>query len=148
MATVRAQVIHNDMHGDNVLVASDSDESIAGIIDFGDMLRSPLIIDLGVAGAYLQPTEGDTLSLVAAFVAAYHSVTPLRKAEIDILYFLIRARLAATIAIHYWRTSARASEDPYLEQSADGGVTSDDFLQRLDAIPYQEASARLRAACA
>jgi Ser/Thr protein kinase RdoA (MazF antagonist) len=40
---VRAQVIHNDYHLYNVLVAPHEQERITGIIDFGDMLHAPLV---------------------------------------------------------------------------------------------------------
>jgi Ser/Thr protein kinase RdoA (MazF antagonist) len=41
--SVRAQVIHNDYHLYNVLVAPDDHERVVGIIDFGDMLHAPLV---------------------------------------------------------------------------------------------------------
>jgi Ser/Thr protein kinase RdoA (MazF antagonist) len=41
---LRRQVIHSDLHGDNVLTVSDDENRIAGVIDFGDMVRAPLIM--------------------------------------------------------------------------------------------------------
>jgi len=43
--SLRHQVIHGDLNPGNVLVAENDDEMIAGVIDFGDMVRAPLIID-------------------------------------------------------------------------------------------------------
>ena len=43
LASLRAQVIHNDYHLYNVLVAPDDQARITGIIDFGDMLHAPLV---------------------------------------------------------------------------------------------------------
>ena len=58
---------------------------------------------------------------------------PLEQAEKDILYDLIRTRLATTIAILHWRAAARSGDDPYLgkvlqERSAER------FLLRLSAL--------------
>jgi Ser/Thr protein kinase RdoA (MazF antagonist) len=48
---LRWQVIHNDAHSSNVLVAEDDPERIAGIIDYGDMIHAPLINDVAIAAA-------------------------------------------------------------------------------------------------
>lgn len=147
LASARTQVIHNDLHGDNVLVVADSPETISGVIDFGDMLRSPLIVDLGVAAAYLRCDAGEPLSLIEKFVSGYHSVMPLLPSEFEVLYFLVRARLAATIAIHYWRASARSIDDPYLQVSEESAAQADAFLQILDKLSAQQVSESLHAAC-
>ena len=147
LARARSQVIHNDMHGDNVLVSRENPESITGVIDFGDMLESPLIIDLGVAAAYLPGEPDDPLSLIVEFVAGYHQRVRLEPPEIAILIHLIRARLAATIAIHHWRASARDADDPYLQVSLDSGRGAFDFLARLYAMSDDAVRERLHEAC-
>ena len=43
LASLRSQVIHNDYHLYNVLVAPDDHARIVGVIDFGDMLHAPLV---------------------------------------------------------------------------------------------------------
>ncbi|MBT8077406.1 MAG: phosphotransferase [Gammaproteobacteria bacterium] len=143
----RAQVIHNDLHGDNVLVQAYDAEIIAGVIDFGDMLYSPLIIDLGVAAAYLH-NDNDPLLFIESLVAGYDSETPLLQDELDVLVYLVKARLAATIAIHQWRASARAADDPYRVLSQQSAKDAYAFLQLLNTIPVDDVRARLRAACA
>lgn len=146
LAESRTQVIHSDLHGDNVLVATEKSDAIAGVIDFGDMLRAPLVIDLGVATAYLRGDGADPLRYVAAFVSAYNGVTELTAPEIDVLYFLIRARLAATIVIHHWRSVARPPDDPYLNVFSESR-DSEQFLQELDVLSHAAAAERLREAC-
>ena len=70
---LRRQVIHSDLHGDNVLAEANR---IVGVIDFGDMLDAPLVMEVAVAAAYLRPDEHepDILALIGPFVGAYHSV--------------------------------------------------------------------------
>ena len=48
----RWQVVHNDLNPHNVLCAPDAPDRIAGVLDFGDMVRTPLVCDLAVAAAY------------------------------------------------------------------------------------------------
>ncbi len=43
LPTLRSQVIHNDMTLDNLLVDGDA---VAGILDFGDMAHTALVLDL------------------------------------------------------------------------------------------------------
>ena len=52
LAGLRHQVIHNDYHLFNVLVAQDDASRVTGIIDFGDMIRAPLVAEVATAAAY------------------------------------------------------------------------------------------------
>ena len=78
---LRRQLIHGDLHASNVLV--DASEAVCGVIDFGDMVRAPLINDVAVSASYLRVTADDPLRLVARFVAGYETLTPLEDVEID-----------------------------------------------------------------
>lgn len=132
-ASLRQQVIHNDVNPGNVLVnASASD--VVGFIDFGDMISAPLVIDIAVAAAYLRAPAGDALRLIAPFVAAYDAVTVLDKAELGLLYTLIRTRLATTVAILYWRLADRDPTDPYRQQSLRSEADAGSFLSVLSKM--------------
>jgi Ser/Thr protein kinase RdoA (MazF antagonist) len=52
LASLRAQVIHNDANDWNVLVDNDNHEKIAGLIDFGDAVHTVLIAEVAIACAY------------------------------------------------------------------------------------------------
>jgi Ser/Thr protein kinase RdoA (MazF antagonist) len=58
---LRSQVVHNDLNPENVLLAADDDSRVAGVIDFGDMVASPLVVDVAVAASYLRKFDGDPL---------------------------------------------------------------------------------------
>ena len=146
--TLRAQVIHNDLNPDNVLIdPQDPDEAI-GVIDFGDMLQAPLVIDVAIAASYLREMESDPLTQIAEFVAGYHSVVPLTSAEIDILFTLIKTRLAASVAILHWRAALREENDPYLANALQIESSAEAFLQRLSEIPRDNAIRTLKSVCA
>ena len=138
MQEMRWQVIHNDAHPDNFVVGEDDSERMIGIIDFGDMMFSPLIVDLGVCAAYLRGGDSHPLAKIAAFVGGYQEVTPLQDAELEMLYYLVRARLAATISIARWRASARAADDPYLAAALDEEEAAAIFLARVNQFTAQE----------
>lgn len=139
------QVIHNDANPANVL-ASPKGDDIAGIIDFGDMLRAPRIFELAVAGAYQRAFDDDPLALVAPLVSGYASAMPVADAEIEVLPALIRTRLAATVLILEWRRSLRGAGDDYLTAALESERTALPFLRRLDELGDERATAALRRA--
>ncbi|NNC76564.1 MAG: phosphotransferase [Woeseiaceae bacterium] len=116
LSSVRWQTIHNDLNPGNVLVCSDSG-AVAGIIDFGDLVRSPLVVDVAVACAYLVSDSTDPLVDVESFVAAYSSVTFLTESEIDILFDLILTRATMTILISRWRAARYPDNREYILSS-------------------------------
>jgi len=135
---LRRQVIHSDLHGDNVLADGDHQNAIVGVIDFGDMVRAPLIMELAVAASYLRSGESDTLSLIAPFVVAYNSLLPLQADELELLFDLVRTRLAATISILHWRVAQRGEDDEYASLNWQGESDAEAFLLRLDSLGRSE----------
>jgi hydroxylysine kinase len=128
------QVIHNDANDENILLDSNSD--ISGIIDFGDMLRAPRVVEVSTTASYLR-TQGDPMRLIAPFVAAYDRKNALLDAECEHLFDLIRTRLAMTLIILYWRLAAREKDDPYRQKSLAANSNALDFLQNLSSLGRQ-----------
>ena len=146
--SLRTQVVHNDLNPENVLLDPDDTSRVAGIIDFGDMASSPLVVDVAVTASYMREFEGNPLAKIAGFVGAFHSITPLELREIDLVYDLIRVRLATTVAVLHWRTATRGADDPYLNNSVSAESTAGRFLRILGAVPGEHARQALRQACA
>ncbi|MDH4108333.1 MAG: phosphotransferase [Gammaproteobacteria bacterium] len=143
---LRWQVIHNDMNPDNVLVREDDGLHVAGMIDFGDMVRSPLVVDIAVAGAYLRAPDGDPLRFIGAFLGGYREVRRLEDEELVVLHTLVKTRLATTVTILHWRAAARHGEDAYLAAASTAESGAADFLRRLADIPAAAAAAHYRVA--
>ncbi len=138
LASLRAQVIHNDANPDNVLLGTNG--AVTGIIDFGDIVHAPLICDLAVACAY-QLDETDPFAGVVPVIAAYNEITPLEPAEIEMLPRLIDVRLAATVTISSWRAAEYPDNRDYIlvsQAQAAGmlgrlrGLAGEDFVRRID----------------
>ncbi|MDX1403983.1 MAG: phosphotransferase [Woeseiaceae bacterium] len=148
LGSLRTQVIHSDLNPENVLIDTDDGSRVAGIIDFGDMLKAPLIVDVAVACSYLRTLDGNPLARIAEFLSAYHSVTPLELEEIDLLFDLIKTRLAATISILAWRASLRGADDAYLREAVASENSAADFLERIQELPRDHARQTFRQVCA
>lgn len=131
--SLRSQVIHGDANPENVLVDL-AGKSVSGFIDFGDIVRAPLVFDVAIAAAYLRADGSDVLELITPFVAGYHSVLPLQGEELALLFDLVRARLATTITLLHWRLSARDDDDPYRQKTLEGEVGASRFLNALNRL--------------
>jgi hydroxylysine kinase len=106
LASLRAQVIHNDYHLYNVLVAPDDPSRITGIIDFGDMLHAPLVGEVATAAAFHMTGNADPFEGPAQFVGAYQAVLPLTAPEQEVVADLMATRHLITALISEWRAAA------------------------------------------
>ncbi len=127
LAKLRHQVIHNDLHVGNMLSATGNPDKLAGILDFGDMLYSARIIDLGFAAAEVTIPGADPVETAAELAEAYTRENPLDAGEIDILFDIIAARHAQTLSILAWRRKNDPEAAGYLEpfeQNSASGLAS------------------------
>ena len=143
LAGLRAQVIHNDANDWNVLVDEDNHERIAGIIDFGDALYSPLIAEVAVACAYSILDVEDPIGAAATLVAGFHAEYPLREEELDVLFDLIAMRLVISVTLSAQRKE-KSADNPYLAISE---APAWRLLRRFGAMNRRFATSILRNAC-
>lgn len=107
------QVVHADLNPHNVLTAPDDPTQVAGVLDFGDMVRTPRICDLAVAAAYhIQPGAG--AASLAEVVAGWNSILPLLPAERALLPGLTAIRMVTTLAITSHRAARWPDNAPYI----------------------------------
>ena len=110
---LRSQIIHGDVHPYNVL--TDRAGMVDGIIDFGDMVHGPLVLDLAnAAGDFLSPA-GDASETIFQLTRGYARVTPLEEAEADILVDLIEVRLLLTPLIDALKAANGIESQGYFE---------------------------------
>ena len=114
LASLRSQVIHNDYHLYNVLVAPDDHARIVGVIDFGDMLHAPLVGEVGTAAAFQMAGNADPFEGPAQFVGAYHAALPLTDVEQDIVADLMATRHLITVLISEWRAARYPENRAYI----------------------------------
>lgn len=143
LAALRSQVIHGDFNPHNILVDPRDASVVTGILDFGDMVRTPLVADLAIACCY-HTQDGNPLAGIAEMVAGYHSIVPLMDDEIALLYDLIVTRLCAAVAITEWRAHRYPDNSTYILKNT--GVAWNG-LHRLASIEAEHACRVLREAC-
>ncbi len=91
---LRKSYIHSDFNEWNVLAEGDQ---ALGLIDFGDIVYSPLINEVATALCYLSYDKDTFFDWTTPFLKAYHKIIPLKKKEIGLLYYLIATKLCISV---------------------------------------------------
>ncbi len=139
---LRAQVIHADANGGNVLVDSRegrAGESITGFIDFGDMVHTALVNDLAVLLASVITSTADPVGDAARIVAGYHSVIPHDGEELAVLLELWLGRLTAAVLISAWRVQIHPENAPYITTDDEYSWEMIHCLSELDPRDFLDA---------
>jgi Ser/Thr protein kinase RdoA (MazF antagonist) len=113
--TLTSQVVHGDFSPFNVIVNPDRHEYVTGIIDFGDVVRTPLIFDISVTMANLLGADpGNPWEHALQVVDGYRSIRPLPEQELEALIVSAQARLLLRALITQWRASQFPQRRDYL----------------------------------
>lgn len=124
----RSQVIHQDAHGGNLLRPSVDGETVAGLIDFGDMIYGPLICDLAACASHFIEEGNDPVGIAAALCSGYHAEVPLRDEELEVLADLVLLRQVMTLQLFEFRRRNMTNPPSFLSGDQPGLIAS---LRRL-----------------
>ncbi len=92
---LRHAIIHGDLNENNVLT---NESEVTGFIDFGDICYTPLINEVAIAITYVMLLNpNDPFTKACQVLKSYHATMPLIKEEVELLYYLIPARLAVSV---------------------------------------------------
>jgi 4-aminobutyrate aminotransferase-like enzyme/Ser/Thr protein kinase RdoA (MazF antagonist) len=105
---LRNAYIHNDANDYNLLV---QDNRVSGLIDFGDMVYTALINSLAITCTYAMLGEEDPLAVAALIVQGYHKSYALTALEVDLLYYLIAARLCISVTQSAYNASLDSNNE-------------------------------------
>ena len=138
--SLRHVYAHNDANDYNVLVQHNK---VSGLIDFGDMVYTALINNLAVACTYAMLNNDNPLQAASLVVKGYHQVYPLTEQELDLLYYLIAARLCISVTQSAYNASLASNNVHHFitEKSAW------DLLYQLIRINPVKAQHSFRIAC-
>ncbi len=107
---LRKSIIHADANDLNVIV---TDNTVSGIIDFGDVVYSLLVNDPAIAITYAMFGKDDPIKWAKPIIKGYCKILPLEEKEIDLLYYLVGARLC-TILCKAAQSKTDHPDDDYL----------------------------------
>ncbi|SDY12292.1 aminotransferase class III-fold pyridoxal phosphate-dependent enzyme [Halopenitus persicus] len=140
--SLRAQVIHNDLTLDNVLL--DDADRVSGIVDFGDLTHTALVSDLVMAVASVMYRRDDPIEAAREVIRGYVGVTPLEDEEAELLADLVAARHLTWGVTVAWRLEEHPEKTD--AHSVDGVDDGWDLLRSLDERGLDAVNRRLRTA--
>jgi len=141
---LRAQVIHNDVSCKNTLVDVETGDRVVGVIDFGDTIHAPLVNDLAVPIGELMSESTDPIGVAMEITAGYHAIEPLREEEVEVVFDLVKTRLATSVIIAAWRSVDHPENIEYIVDGVDASCST---LEWLNAQDPEFLRGRLREAC-
>ncbi|MEM7126224.1 MAG: aminotransferase class III-fold pyridoxal phosphate-dependent enzyme [Chloroflexota bacterium] len=147
---LRQSVIHSDANDYNVITGHvlnadlySQNQTVTGIIDFGDMVFSYTVGNLAIAAAYALLDKGDPLAVAAETIKGYHAANPLTDAEFAALFGLINLRLCVSVCM----AAVQLAERPNDEYLAISQQPIRNTMPKLVNIPYGLATALFRYTC-
>ncbi|MFG1201336.1 phosphotransferase [Xanthobacter aminoxidans] len=133
LAACRTQVLHNDFSRSNVVVDRGRPQFISGIIDFGDVVRTAIVIDLSTALLnQLSPVGSDGMFDAGRdLLRGYLGVADLTPDELRLLPHMIMARVVARALITTWRAEQFPDNATYILRNTHQSWSQlDHFLSR------------------
>ncbi len=140
-------VVHGDPNDYNILVGGDADvesrgQSVTGIVDLGDMVRSYRVADLAIALAYVMLDAPDPLAVADVLVRGFSEEVRLDENELAAVFGLATLRLCGSACIAASQLGEKPDHD-YLGVSQAAIART---LPRLSRIPFGLATAVIREA--
>lgn len=139
---VRKSIVHNDINDNNIIIQPFS-EKVTGFIDFGDATYTATINDLAICITYAMMQKQQSLEAAIEVVKGYHASFPLKEKELDILYWLIGARLV--ISLTKSKINAKiVPENKYHQVST---IAAWDLIEKWYHITPYIATTKFKNAC-
>src|SRR5210317_768761 len=140
MRALPVQTIHNDGHWGNVLCDPDAPDTITGVIDFGDQIEGPLVVDLATSMTSILERSQAPLEAAAALVRGFESHIALPDEQRELLYDATLARAIMIVQLLEFRArntdvppELRDVDIPIVKQTLERilCIDADDFLQAV-----------------
>lgn len=132
--SLRRQMLHNDFSKSNILVDHDQPSFVTGIVDFGDAVRTAIVIDVSTAllnqlprNAAEQPTE-DLFIDARDVLRGYLRIADLTPFELALLPHLVMGRVIARAVISHFLADRRPDKRDYVLRNTDQGWAQLDWF--------------------
>jgi Ser/Thr protein kinase RdoA (MazF antagonist) len=119
LAGLRRQVLYNDMNHGNTIVDPDHPDRVVGIIDFGDIARTAVAIDVAVGATAMLAPDMAVADGVGRFVRGFHAVRPLLREEAGLVPLLAALRVGMSTVQQAWHRQTHVDNPHYARMSGE-----------------------------
>lgn len=143
LAGCRMQVLHNDFSRSNIVVDRANPDFVTGVIDFGDVVRTYIVIDVSTALLNQLTSDGgpDMFDRGRDLLRGYLAVADLTETELRLLPHLVMARVIARTLITTWRAEQFPENEPYIMRNTHQGWAQLDWFLNQSADEVGETFA-------
>jgi Ser/Thr protein kinase RdoA (MazF antagonist) len=110
------QIIHNDAHSGNVLCDPTDPATITGVIDFGDLVHRPIVVDLATSLASIMETSETPISASAALVGGFVQYSSVPPEQLELVYDALLARAIMIVQLLQFRAENTVVDASLVEE--------------------------------
>ena len=127
LPTLRRQTVHNDFSKSNIIVDHDDPTFVTGIVDFGDMVRTAVVIDVSTALLNQLPrdltrrTTEDIFADARDVLRGYLRYADLTDEELALLPHLVMGRVVVRALITLHRAALMPHNRTYILRNTEQG---------------------------
>lgn len=110
------QVIHNDAHSGNVLCDPRNPATVTGVIDFGDLLYRPIVVDLATSlSSFLERGESPVAES-AALIGGFTQHMNMPPEQLELVYDALMARAILIVQLLQFRAENTEADASLVEE--------------------------------
>lgn len=139
IGALRTQALHNDFSKSNIVVNSEHPEFVTGIIDFGDIVRTAIAVDVSTALLNQLPRDvtarpdDDIFQDGRDLLRGYLEIADLTREELSLLPYLTMGRVITRALLTTWRARLFPDNATYiLRNTQPGWAQLEWFLRKSD----------------
>lgn len=124
--SLRRQILHNDFNKSNLIVSHSDPAFVTGVVDFGDMVRTAVAIDVSTALLNQLPRDDpnpdeDIFSDARDVLRGYLHHADLTVEELTLLPHLVMGRVVARALITLYRAALMPHNSTHILRTTEGG---------------------------
>ncbi|WP_034917761.1 aminotransferase class III-fold pyridoxal phosphate-dependent enzyme [Gillisia sp. CAL575] len=142
LAKCRKSIVHNDINDNNIILQTET-AGVSGLIDFGDATYTATINDLAICITYAIMQKEQILEAALEIIKGYHASFPLKEPELELLYWLVGARLIISLT----KSQLNAQSEPENTYHQVSTASAWDLIEKWYDINSNLAGALFKGTC-
>lgn len=110
------QVIHHDGHSGNVMCEVGKPSAITGVIDFGDLVNRPIVMDISIVLTSVVEHNSDILGATTAMLNGYKEYIHIPDEQLVLLYDAVAISYILAVQLYSYRAQHNADDPEKIRQ--------------------------------